>query len=752
MYRLDSLTPYDFEDLARDIAQDILGVRVETFTVGRDGGIDFRYGDGKNGIIIQSKHVGRFANLKQQLKKEAEKILRLEPERYILITSTPLTPPNKSEVQKMFGAKILANSDILSASDVQNILERNAGMVKQHYKLWFLSVPILQQILNNAPEERSHAKRKEMLDSLKYYVQTGNINSAIEILNNKNFLIISGIPGIGKTTLADMVALRYLEEDYELIYIQSVEEAERLIRPELKQLFYFDDFLGRNNLKKDIAADESKLAFLLKRVAESKNKKLIMTTREYILRQAKMITEALSKKDVEYSTCVLKLEDYSRYQKANILYNHVYFSQFLSKRDVESLKRNDHYLKIIDHHNYNPRLIGLITGTDEFSVDADADFFEHLVHILDNPKRIWQQGFSNAKPACKYLLYCLLAAPDEVPLDELKSQYEAIVEYSDRHQVSSIKKDEFLSALKELDNSFLKTGQNFLKENTVSFHNPSVRDYLLNYVETDQDLIPCLFSTAARLGPLLNLFTLRTRKTRIERMIFGSVSGEEHIYIRPDLHHSIAEIIMERFFEYLDTSVGNQNALIRTYSLFADFWGTKMPKELRSFLRSLVKRVMLKELTDKRYIEYYLNVLKKLRIPSEKIIRELIAYTLHGIEDDMAMIDAALAFAVLYDNFRLEVEEESELLGLNYLDRIDQIVREESDGFDYDYDESRLEEVLESIQELEMTFGRDYERERSAVESARWREIEPDELGPRSVEDIPKEDSDAAIKQLFSTL
>ena len=57
-YDFRSLSPHDFELLCRDILQKPLGVQLESFTAGRDCGIDFRYrwGDANlTNIAIRSK-------------------------------------------------------------------------------------------------------------------------------------------------------------------------------------------------------------------------------------------------------------------------------------------------------------------------------------------------------------------------------------------------------------------------------------------------------------------------------------------------------------------------------------------------------------------------------------------------------------------------------------------------------------------------------------------------------------------------
>jgi len=42
-YDFKSLSPYDFQNLVRDLLQKELDVTLECFTMGRDNGIDLRY-------------------------------------------------------------------------------------------------------------------------------------------------------------------------------------------------------------------------------------------------------------------------------------------------------------------------------------------------------------------------------------------------------------------------------------------------------------------------------------------------------------------------------------------------------------------------------------------------------------------------------------------------------------------------------------------------------------------------------------
>jgi hypothetical protein len=55
-YDFASLSAYDFERLVRDLLQEELVIRLESFTKGRDQGIDFRLRTATGDLIVQCKH------------------------------------------------------------------------------------------------------------------------------------------------------------------------------------------------------------------------------------------------------------------------------------------------------------------------------------------------------------------------------------------------------------------------------------------------------------------------------------------------------------------------------------------------------------------------------------------------------------------------------------------------------------------------------------------------------------------------
>ena len=133
-YDFKNLSPIDFEELCRDLLQKELCITFESFTEGKDGGIDFRYLDGTNLIILQCKRFTKenFSSLETELKKELSKVKKINPTRYILMTSFGLTPLNEQEILSIFSPYILSTSDIYGKNDINNLLGKFEDIEKKY--------------------------------------------------------------------------------------------------------------------------------------------------------------------------------------------------------------------------------------------------------------------------------------------------------------------------------------------------------------------------------------------------------------------------------------------------------------------------------------------------------------------------------------------------------------------------------------------------------------------------------------------
>src|SRR5260370_2845995 len=208
-YDFKALSPIDFEILVRDLLQKHLHITLESFRAGADRGIDLRYSSGLgNDLIVQCKHWAdsTFASLIKKLEKnEMNKVRTLNPQRYIFATSVSLTPPRKDKIAALLHPFIKSNSDIYGRDELNNLLAQFPEVEKNTFKLWFTSTNIFEQMLNRKLNTLSRETLTKIQRDAQVYVENGSFGEALNTLERLNFCLIVGVPGIGKTMLAQML-------------------------------------------------------------------------------------------------------------------------------------------------------------------------------------------------------------------------------------------------------------------------------------------------------------------------------------------------------------------------------------------------------------------------------------------------------------------------------------------------------------------------------------------------------------------
>ncbi|MFI9356616.1 restriction endonuclease [Streptomyces lydicus] len=537
------LSPHDFEILVRDLLQARHGVRMETFPPGRDGGVDIRlHRNGEETLVAQCKHSpGRtFAQIRGQLESEAKKIGDRFSCRYILATSASLTRQNKQEIATMFTGVRLEADDIWGVDDLDNLLRLHPQVEVNNFKLWITSSAVLEHLLHPDLCRRSSGLVDRIVKRRRLYVHSEAYPESLRMLDEHHVCVISGEPGIGKTTLAETLLVKFLSRGWEVHSASSdVTDIEKVWKPGVRQAFLYDDFLGQNSLLDNLNKNEdSRLVNLVERIRDVDDKILIMTTREYILRQARQVHERLqSSRALTDGKMVLDLSHYTAKQKARIFYNHIHFAE-LSDVARESILRERRYMDVIRHANFNPRIIELVTKNFEDSGVDDEFFFRYVLDALDDPRDLWERIFESQLSAAERSLLLVLATMRTRV--ELRDLHRALNSYEGLSGGQSTDLHKLRLLLKKLDGTFIQVSVNVaLDDQANGFHpgnraaliqlaNPSFVDYVSSYLSTHPDEIHqmargCLFFEQAETLALWELG--EASQTQIFRAVFDAFFG-----------------------------------------------------------------------------------------------------------------------------------------------------------------------------------------------------------------------------------
>jgi hypothetical protein len=510
-YNYGALSPQDFEEVSRDLLQAEWNVTLEAFKAGRDNGIDLRYTKSPGTkVIVQCKHYAKsgFAALLRHLRdSELPKIAELNPDRYVVMTTVALSPQNKQSILQALTPHIKSPSDIFGVDDIDGLLAKHPNVERANFKLWLTSVSVIDRILHNAEVCQTEFEVERIRQKLPLFVQNQAYPQAQKILEMTRILVVSGPPGIGKTTLAEMLLYSSLEEGYEPVVIQAnIAEGKKMYRRGTRQIFYYDDFLGQTFLGdrgEYFGQNQDKAVVdFIDMVRRSPDSKFILTTREHILSSATRLSERLDGSTLIHDRIVLELGHYSFGDRARILYNHLYFSD-LPKTHKEEMLRSDFFLRVISHSHFNPRLIEWLADLSRVRSIPAADYQSYVEDLLDNPERIWDHAYrTQISEAGRCLLLALYTDGGDSHHGLASSFTKLRITRAKRYN-QQIESNEFDANLRILEGGFVAIGTR-----GIDYLNPSIKGYVGSVILGDPETYSDIFESAIRFKQIATLWRL----------------------------------------------------------------------------------------------------------------------------------------------------------------------------------------------------------------------------------------------------
>ncbi|WP_244426722.1 ATP-binding protein [Sinorhizobium sojae] len=730
------------------------GLRFERFSEGADGGVDGRHGQANGDIILQAKHYknSTWSDLQKAVKAEKKNLVKLKPSEYYLLTSQPLTSARKKTLVSLLDHPSVDASNIWGRAELNAYLAKHSAVERQNIKLWLSSAAVLDRLLKNDIAVFTEATYDEIERILKVFVVNPSLKKSAEILKATHCLIVSGPPGVGKTTLAQVLAAEYSDEGWELVSITSIEDGFRAFQRDNRQVFVFDDFLGKIRLDPaSLARDDGRIVRFMSMMHKDKGKRFILTTRSYILQAARALSEALDDTKVEVSEMVLNLATYTRELKARILYNHLYHSE-IDQDSIQALLAGDTVRQIVDHRNYMPRIIQWMTDEIRQRDVPPSEYPKVFLQTLANPDKIWDKAFrQHISPNAQILLYCMYFAEQErfsepgVRLETLQVFFERAIVGFGAITKAELRATMFEDTLREVKSSFV-----VIDGGRVNFINPSVQDYLSRETRDAtvlSTLARCVPSVACAISLWGKMDTRASGKMRAQvadALLISFIGG--HVEGKLPLHE-LADLVGDLVLATGDTGYCE---LLRRPGIKRLFWTDE------GNLPALIDAL---EDTYSKF-PYARAYARYLRL---EIFRYLSADREYVMElEDLAALASNLGSAKLemserfYSNFDEAAEEAVDALDMNriggnedpeqvigeWLEYIEKIEGLTSTTAFY-WKKREFEERIAAIQQIE-----EYRQQREEIRNPAPRSQSPSELRPASGGSF----SNADLLSMFSSL
>jgi len=490
------LFPTEFEKLCRDVV-DIRDspIKFTTYRRGRDGGIDFKSTNTQIKIIGQCKlyNPSNYNSFFANLKNEVKKCKRQKPSRYILCTNIKLNPSEAQEIYDLFEGYIINEEDIVDGEKLNKYLgnKEYQHLLKVYSKLLVPNLQLvehaLDEIINRKYYNKTASFLREIQKEHKLHHNTQMLKHCIDVLEKNKIIILTGNPGVGKTTTAKMIVNYFINQKVKnVLFLTDTDfvEIEGLYQD--NQIIVVDDFWGQNFSPEH--KDGSRLRNfnrIINDFKESENRYLVLTSREYIIQDVLNHAEHETKEILDTDRFIVNLDGFSNEDKARIFLNHLLYYDF-EKVFFSELKYSNTLEKIIEHPNYSPRHIEYFIKQFLQSDDNHGDFYLSFRNYLEKPIEYWNKNFEKLKGTSKLTLLILLISNDPMELSDLEKSFNATQEQARISLNENIEPLAFNKELNILEDFYLisekveDTNQVFIR-----FQNPGIKDFLLEYLRTD---------------------------------------------------------------------------------------------------------------------------------------------------------------------------------------------------------------------------------------------------------------------------
>lgn len=452
-YRLDDLGWWEFERLCQALLQAAYGLVVEAWGGSGDHGrdaysaeaLDFpQRGTKANApIVFQAKFVQEAnaagADPAPALERAvAAEIVRIrkrretgdweEPGTYALLTNAPVRASLRKKLLNTLASALPASKPVICGEADMAAMLADAPDIRTSFPQ-LLGLQDLTELLRQAAGRDSQVRgdliMQEAADLAPVFVPTTSYNKALVILGAHGFVVLTGPPEMGKTSIALMIALARLGDGWEAFDCASPDDFFRVYEKSKPQVFLADDAFGSTEYTPDRAERWARELHKVLRAVDARHV-LLWTSRpaplRLGLRQMQLHASAETFPDpaeVQVDASKLITEE-----KARILYRHC---KAAGLSDVAKDLVRAHAKFITHNRDFTPerirRLVTRLNRLAEEELDEDAVEAAMATELEQSTDRM-AKSFERLSDEHKRLLISMLdAGPGVVATDALAGAY-----------------------------------------------------------------------------------------------------------------------------------------------------------------------------------------------------------------------------------------------------------------------------------------------------------------------------------------